>query len=148
MPDENKMMVEDLQSFYNYLYNFVDGEFAKIHFSECIEILGKIQGYLLVADKNNSKDYFSKFLNLGYFDLLKSLIEINNREISYAILKTICFLTTNIENIDFIKELYTSKIINVVISIKYDAEDELTEFLINFMKTLVLKLNKDNIFYF
>ena len=148
MPDENNMMVEHLQSFYNYLYNFVDGQFAAIHSSQCVEILGKIQGYLLVADKNNSQEYFTKFLNLDYFDLLQSLIEINNRDISYAILKTICFLTTNIENIDFIKELYTSKIINVVISIKYDAEDELTEYLINFMKTLVLKLNKDNIVYF
>ena len=66
MPDENNMMVEHLQSFYNYLYNFVDGQFAAIHSSQCVEILGKIQGYLLVADKNNSKDYFSKFLNLGY----------------------------------------------------------------------------------
>ena len=33
------MTIEDLQSFYNYL-------------------LGKIQGYLLVADKNNSKRIF------------------------------------------------------------------------------------------
>ena len=148
MPDENNMSEEHFQAFYNYLFNFVDGEFAKNHSSECIEILGKIQGYLLVADKNNSQNYFIQFLNLGFFDLLKSLIEINNRDISYAILKTICFLTTNIENINFVKELYKSKIINVIISIKYDAEDEITEFLINFMKTLVLKLNKDNIFYF
>ena len=148
MPDENNMSEEHFQAFYNYLFNFVDGEFAKNHSSECIEILGKIQGYLLVADKNNSQNYFIQFLNLGFFDLLKSLIEINNRDISYAILKTICFLTTNIENINFVKELYKSKIINAIISIKYDAEDEITEFLINFMKTLVLKLNKDNIFYF
>ena len=53
MTDENKIIIEDLQSFYNYL-------------------LWKIQEYLLVADKNNSKEYFSKFLNLVYFNLLKS----------------------------------------------------------------------------
>ena len=148
MPDEEKMNVDDLTIFYQYLFNFVDSEFSKKHYEQCIEVLGKIQGYLLVSDKKKNELYFDKFSELCYLDLFKNLVEINNRDISYGILKTICFLTTNIENENFIKELYSSKIINVVISMKFDAEDELTEFLINFMKTLALKLNKDNIYYF
>ena len=148
MPDEEKMNVDDLTIFYQYLFNFVDSDFSKKHYEQCIEVLGKIQGYLLVSDKKKNELFFDKFSELCYLDLFKSLVEINNRDISYGILKTICFLTTNIENENFIKELYSSKIINVVISMKFDAEDELTEFLINFMKTLALKLNKDNIYYF
>ena len=148
MPDEEKMNVDDLRLFYEYLFYFVDSEFSKKHYEQCIEVLGKIQGYLLVSDKKKNELYFDKFSELCYLDLFKNLVEINNRDISYGILKTICFLTTNIENENFIKELYSSKIINVVISMKFDAEDELTEFLINFMKTLALKLNKDNIYYF
>ena len=148
MPDEEKMNVDDLRIFYEYLFNFVDSEFSKKNYEQCIELLGKIQGYLLVSDKKKNELFFDKFSELCYLDLFKNLVEINNRDISYGILKTICFLTTNIENENFIKELYSSKIINVVISMKFDAEDELTEFLINFMKTLALKLNKDNIYYF
>ena len=148
MPDEEKMNVDDLRIFYEYLFYFVDSEFSKKHYEQCIEVLGKIQGYLLVSDKKKNELFFDKFSELCYLDLFKNLVEINNRDISYGILKTICFLTTNIENENFIKELYSSKIINVVISMKFDAEDELTEFLINFMKTLALKLNKDNIYYF
>ncbi len=148
MPDEEKMNVDDLRIFYEYLFYFVDSEFSKKNYEQCIELLGKIQGYLLVSDKKKNELYFDKFSELCYLDLFKSLVEINNRDISYGILKTICFLTTNVENENFIKELYSSKIINVVISMKFDAEDELTEFLINFMKTLALKLNKDNIHYF
>ena len=148
MPDEEKMNVDNLRIFYEYLFNFVDSEFSKKNYEQCIEVLGKIQGYLLVSDKKKNELFFDKFSELCYLDLFKSLVEINNRDISYGILKTICFLTTNIENENFIKELYSSKIINVVISMKFDAEDELTEFLINFMKTLALKLNKDNIYYF
>ena len=148
MPDEEKMNVDDLTIFYQYLFNFVDSDFSKKHYEQCIEVLGKIQGYLLVSDKKKNELFFDKFSELCYLDLFKNLVEINNRDISYGILKTICFLTTNIENENFIKELYSSKIINVVISMKFDAEDELTEFLINFMKTLALKLNKDNIYYF
>ena len=148
MPDEEKMNVDDLTIFYQYLFNFVDSDFSKKHYEQCIEVLGKIQGYLLVSDKKKNELFFDKFSELCYLDLFKNLVEINNRDISYGILKTICFLTTNIENKNFIKELYSSKIINVVISMKFDAEDELTEFLINFMKTLALKLNKDNIYYF
>ena len=148
MPDEEKMNVDHLTIFYQYLFNFVDSDFSKKHYEQCIEVLGKIQGYLLVSDKKKNELFFDKFSELCYLDLFKNLVEINNRDISYGILKTICFLTTNIENENFIKELYSSKIINVVISMKFDAEDELTEFLINFMKTLALKLNKDNIYYF
>ncbi len=148
MPEESKMKVDDLAIFYNYLNYFVEINFANKKSEQCIEILGKIQGYLLVADKKKHNEYFDKFIELKYFELLKILLENKIKDISYAILKTICFLTLNIENENLIKEIYSSKIINNVISIKFKNEDELNEFLINFMKSLTLKLNKDNISYF
>ena len=106
MPDEEKMNVDDLTIFYQYLFNFVDSDFSKKHYEQCIEVLGKIQGYLLVSDKKKNELFFDKFSELCYLDLFKNLVEINNRDISYGILKTICFLTTNIENENFIKKLY------------------------------------------
>ena len=148
MPEEANMKANDLIIFYNYLNYFVEINFAKKNFNQCIEILGKIQGYLLVADKKNYNEYFQIFIELKYVELLKILLENQIKDISYAILKTICFLTLNIENENLIKEIYSSKIINNVISIKFKIEDEFNEFLINFMKSLTLKLNKDNISYF
>ena len=148
MPVENKMEVNHLIIFHNNLSYFIEINFAKKHSNQCIEILGKIQGYLLVADKKKYNEYFDKFIELKFFELFKILLEIKIKDISYGILKTICFLTLNLENENFIKEIYSSKIIENVISIKFNYDDELNEFLINFMKSLTLKLNKDNISYF
>lgn len=147
IPEENKMNLNDLRKYFEYLCNFINENFLKKHIKEFMETLGKIEGYLLISDKKNYENYFNLFFELNYFDLFKNILLLENIEINYEILKSICFLVSNIQNSNFIKELYSSKIINNIIVLRFE-EDELTEFLINFMKTLSLKLTKENISFF
>ena len=106
IPEENKMNLNDLRKYFEYLCNFINENFLKKHIKEFMETLGKIEGYLLISDKKNYENYFNLFFELNYFHLLKNIFLLENIEINYEILKSICFLVSNIQNSNFIKELY------------------------------------------
>ena len=122
--------------------------------------IGQIEGYLIVADKKKLPQYFQAFIELQFLDIFNTLLDKNNSDISFCILEGIYFLSTNIKNEELNLHMYQTKfktkiegqninIIDKIISInELNQKDEFLTYQINFMKSLTLKINEQNLFYF
>jgi hypothetical protein len=121
--------------------------------------LGEIQGYLLVADRKNLKEYFDYFCKLNFLDLFNSFFEKRVEGITFSMLEMISFLTINIQNQELLEYIYSKKyptniigqqmnIIDKLISLDTKKNEEYLTYQINFIKSLTLKMNINSLNYF
>ena len=159
-PDESKMNTEDLIVFKKELTELIYNDSYDINdLNKIKNIIHRLEGYLLMADKKKKFQYFDSFYELGLLNILNSLLNKGNSQISFCILECIYILLTNIQNTGLIFYLYSSKfqtfipgeylnIIDKIISIDARKKDEFLTYQVNFIKSLTLKLNKDCIDFF
>ena len=159
-PDESKMNTEDLIVFKKELTELIYNDSYDINdLNKIKNIIHRLEGYLLMADKKKKFQYFDSFYELGLLNILNSLLNKGNSQISFCILECIYILLTNIQKTGLIFYLYSSKfqtfipgeylnIIDKIISIDARKKDEFLTYQVNFIKSLTLKLNKDCIDFF
>ena len=121
--------------------------------------LGEIQGYLLVADRKNLKEYFDYFCKLNFLDIFNNFIEKRIEGVTYSMLEMVTFLTINIQNQDLLEYIYSKKyptqiigqqmnLIDKLISLETKKNEEYLTYQINFIKSLTLKMNINSLNYF
>ena len=159
-PNESKMKVKDFDKLKEklcallMLKNIGKKEIEKLNVC-----LGEIQGYLLVADRKNLKEYFKYFCDLNILNLFNSFLEKGIEAITFSILKMVSFLVINIQNKELLEYIYSKKfpagmfgqtmnIIDILISLNNKSNEEYLTYQINFIKSLTLKINIDTLNYF
>ena len=160
-PDESKMSKTKMEEFKKTLLKLLNQEkYSNKDIDKIKKKVGEIEGYLIVADKKKLPEYFKAFTDLNLLEVFNSLLEKNNSEISFCILEATYFLSTNLKNEDLILNMYKTKfktkipgqkmnIIDKIISLsEVNQKDEFLTYQINFMKSLTLKINESNLFYF
>ena len=160
-PDESKMSTVKMEEFNKYLQKFLPQEkYSNKDIDKIKKKIGEIEGYLIVADKKKLPEYFQTFSQLNILDTFNSLLDKNNSEISFCILEATYFLSTNLKNEELILNMYKTKfktkvkgeemnIIDKIISLsEINQKDDFLTYQINFMKSLTLKIDENNLFYF
>lgn len=158
-PNEEKMKVKNLDSIKENLLKLLLKKINKQEIDNLNKYLGEIQGYLLVADRKNLKEYFDYFCKLNFLDLFNTFYEKNVEGITFSMLEMISFLTTNIQNQDLLEYIYSKKyptniigqkmnIIDKLISLDTKKNEEYLTYQINFIKSLTLKMNINSLNYF
>ena len=154
------MAIEDLIVFKKELTELLYNETYYINdFNKIKEIIHRLEGYLLMADKKKLFKYFDSFYELNLLNILNSFLNKGIPQISFCILECIYILLTNIQNTGFIFYLYSTKyqtyvpgenlnIIDKIISIDAKKKEEFLTYQVNFIKSLTLKLNIDCIEFF
>ncbi len=121
--------------------------------------LGEVQGYLLVADRKNLKEYFDYFCKLNFLDIFNNFLEKRIEGVTYSMLEMVSFLTINIQNQELLEYIYSKKypthipgqqmnIIDKLISLDTKKNEEYLTYQINFIKSLTLKININSLNYF
>ena len=160
-PVESKMSKAKMEEIKKALLKRVNLEkYTNKDIDKIKQNIGQIEGYLIVADKKKLPQYFQAFIELQFLDIFNTLLDKNNSDISFCILEGIYFLSTNIKNEELNLHMYQTKfktkiegqninIIDKIISInELNQKDEFLTYQINFMKSLTLKINEQNLFYF
>ena len=160
-PDESKMSKGKMEEFNKSLQKLITQEkYSNKDIDKIKKKIGEIEGYLIVADKKKLPEYFKAFSELNILNTFNSLLDKNNSEISFCILEATYFLSTNLKNEDLILNMYKTKfktrvqgeemnIIDKIISLsEINQKEEFLTYQINFMKSLTLKINENNLFYF
>ena len=159
-PDASKMTLNDLIYFKKELTEMLHYDTYDINdYNKIREIIRRIEGYLLMADKKKLFKYFDSFYELGLLNTFNCFLDKGKQQISFCILECIYILLTNIQNTGFIFYLYGTKystfipgeslnIIDKIISIDARKKEEFLSYQVNFIKSLTLKLNIDCIEFF
>ena len=160
-PDESKMSKSKMEDINKSLLKLINQEkYSNKDIEKIKKRVGEIQGYLIVADKKKMPEYFDAFAEFNILDTFNSLLDKNNSEISFCILEATYFLSTNLKNEALILNMYKTKfktkirgqemnIIDKIISLREDNQkEEFLTYQINFMKSLTLKIDEKNLFYF
>ena len=165
LPNEETMQLKDLDNLQhelNLIYQSknLSDKSVRTNLNSC---LGKLKGYILVADRKNLTDYFGKFYNLNLLDLFIDFLELGIQPISFSIIEMFSFFISNIENKDFLDYLYKTKypanipdipdikinILDKLINLDPLKDDEFLSIQVNFIKSLTLKkINIDSLHYF
>ena len=158
-PNEEKMKVNNLDSIKENLTRLLMKKINQQAIDNLNRYLGEIQGYLLVADRKNLKEYFDYFCKLNFLDLFNSFFEKRVEGITFSMLEMISFLTINIQNQELLEYIYSKKyptniigqqmnIIDKLISLDTKKNEEYLTYQINFIKSLTLKMNINSLNYF
>ena len=158
-PNEEKMKVNNLDSIKENLTRLLMKKINQQEIDNLNRYLGEIQGYLLVADRKNLKEYFDYFCKLNFLDLFNSFFEKRVEGITFSMLEMISFLTINIQNQELLEYIYSKKyptniigqqmnIIDKLISLDTKKNEEYLTYQINFIKSLTLKMNINSLNYF
>ena len=160
-PDESKMSKSKMEDINKSLLKLINQEkYSNKDIEKIKKRVGEIQGYLIVADKKKMPEYFDAFAEFNILDTFNSLLDKNNSEISFCILEATYFLSTNLKNEALILNMYKTKfktkirgqemnIIDKIISLsETNQKEEFLTYQINFMKSLTLKIDEKNLFYF
>ena len=159
--DESKMTVQKFDEFGKNLIKFINSNMKDNpkEIEKAKKKIGEISGYLIAADKKKFPIYFTKFGEFGTLNIFNSLLDLNIPEISFCILEAISFLLLNLKNKDLALSMYKTKyttniqgqemnILDKLMGLRIDDKDEFLNHQINFMKSLSLKFDADNVFYF
>ena len=158
-PDENKMKLKKLNNIKDKLNKILLSKNITNEINNLNRYIGKLEGILLVTDRNNLKEYHEYFQQLDFLTIFNDFIEIDNAQIGLAFLSLINFLIINIKNKDMLKYIFETKfktqiegirmnLIDKIISLDTKNDEEYLTQQINFMKSLSLKLDIDNLKYF
>ena len=157
-PNENKMKTKDLKKIKEKLDKLLLKNLIK-KIDKLNDFLGKIQGYLLVADQKNLIEYFNYFCELNFLDVFNSFFEKGIESITFSILQMISFLTINIQNQELIEYIYRKRystnipgqnmnLIDKLISLDTKKNEEYLTYQINFIKSLTLRIKINTLNYF
>ena len=109
-PDESKMSTEDLILFKKELTELLYKEaYYNKDLNKIKEILRRLVGYLLMADKKKLFNYFDIFYELNILNILDGFLNKKITQISFYILDCIYTLITNIQNTGFVFYIYSTK---------------------------------------
>ena len=160
-PDESKMKKSRMEEMKKVLLKLLSQDkYNNKDIDKIKKNIGEIEGYLIVADKKKLSEYFDAFTELNILDVFNSLLDKDNPDICFCILEATYFLSTNLKNENLILNIYKTKfktkiegqemnLIDKIISISEKGKkDEFLTYQINFMKSLTLKIDSNNIFYF
>ena len=158
-PDEKKMKLKKLDKIKDALNKIYSKKIGDAEIENLSELLGKLQGYLVVADRDNLKEYYEHFRQLDFLSIFNNFIEKNIEKITFLVLEMMSFLTTNIKNKDILEYIYKQKfptniqginmnIIDKLISLDTKKNEGFLTFQINFIKSLTLKMNIETLNYF
>ena len=158
-PNEDKMTVKNLDNIKVNLTKLLIKKIDQKEIDTLNKYLGEIQGYLLVADRKNLKEYFDYFCKLNFLDLFNSFYEKNIEGSTFSMLEMISFLTINIQNQELLEYIYSQKyptnimgqqmnIIDKLISLDTKKNEEYLTYQVNFIKSLTLKMNINSLNYF
>ena len=158
-PNEEKMNIKNLDNLKGELYQLLTKNMNQPYLEDLNRYLGEIQGYLLVADRKNLKEYFDYFCKLNFLDIFNTFLEKRIERITFSILAMISFLTVNIQNKELLDYIYDKKyptripgqqmnIIDKLISLDAKKNEEYLTYQINFIKSLTLKINIKSLNYF
>ena len=159
-PDESKMNVKKLDPIRETLIKIYSKKaITNVELEALNKCLGELQGFLLVADRKNLKEYNTHFIKLNFLTLFNNFLDKNVSRVTFAILEMINFLTTNIQNKELLEYIYKEKfltniqginmnIIDKLISLDTKKNEEYLTYQINFIKSLTLKMNIDTLNYF
>ena len=160
IPDENKMKLKKLDNIKDNLIKLLSlKKISKTELDNLKKYLGELQGYLLVADRKNLKEYYDHFRELDFLTLFNEYLDKRVEQFMFPILEMINFLTTNLQNQEIITYIYQTKfktaiqgikmnIIDKLISLDTKKNEEYLTYQINFIKSLTLKINIDTLKYF
>ena len=161
IPDETKMTIPKFEEFGKVLMKFINSNVKDNpkEIEKAIKKISEISGYLIAADKKKFPQYFTKFNEFGFLAIFNSLLDLDISDISFCILEAINFLLLNLKNKDLILTIYKTKfktkiqgqemnILDKLMGINLEDKDEFLNHQINFMKSLSLKFDNDNVFYF
>ena len=158
-PDESKMKPKKLDYIKDSLNKIFSKKIGKPEMETLNKCLGELQGYLLVADRKNLKEYYDYFYKLDFLTIFNNFLEKHIDRITFMILEMINFLTTNIQNKEILEYIYKQKfpsniqginmnIIDKLILLDTKKNEEYLTYQINFIKSLTLKINIDSLNYF
>jgi hypothetical protein len=158
-PNEEKMKVTNLDNIKENLLRLLLKKFSPQEVDNLNRYLGEIQGYLLVADRKNLKEYFDYFCKINFLDLFNNFFEKRIEAITYSMLEMVTFLTINIQNQELLEYIYSKKyptqiagqqmnLIDKLISLDTKKNEEYLTYQINFIKSLTLKMNINSLNYF
>ena len=161
IPDETKMTPLKFEDLSKSLQKFINSG-SKENVKEIEKARNKISeiaGYLIAAEKKKFPQYFTAFADLNILNTFNSLLDLGIPDISFCILEALNFLLLNLKNQDLKLSIYSTKyktkiqgqsmnIIDKLSGLNLEGKDEFLNIQINFMKSLSLKFDNDNIFYF
>ena len=157
-PNEEKMKVKNVDNIKENLYKLTK-KINQHEINNLNKCLGEIQGYLLVADRKNLKEYFDYFCQLNFLDIFNELYEKGIEGVTFSMLEMVSFLTTNIQNQELLEYIYSKKyetklgglkmnLIDKLICLNTKKNEEYLTYQINFIKSLTLKININSLNYF
>ena len=157
-PNEEKMKVKNLDMIKENLYK-LSKKINQREINNLNKIFGEIQGYLLIADRKNLKEYFAYFCELNFLDIFNELFEKGIEGVTFSLLEMVSFLTTNIQNQELLEYIYSKKyetklgglkmnLIDKLICLNTKKNEEYLTYQINFIKSLTLKINIKSLYYY
>ena len=161
IPDETKMTIPKFEDMAKTLIKFINSN-NKQNVKEIEKMktkISEISGYLIAADKKKMPQYFTAFDDLKILNIFNALLDLDISDISFCILEAVNFLLLNLKNKELILNIYKTKyktkiqgqimnILDKLMGLNLEGKDEFLNHQINFMKSLSLKFDNDNIFYF
>ena len=74
-PYEKKMKLKKLDKIKDALNKIYSKKIGDVEIENLSELLGKLQGYLVVADRDNLKEYYEHFRQLDFLSIFNNFIE-------------------------------------------------------------------------
>ena len=161
IPEESEMTLIKFEDSTNALQKYIysNSIFNNRDIENINKIIGEISGYLIAAEKKKFPEYFTAFANLNILNIFNSLVDLNITNLSLCILEALNFLILNLKNNEIKLSIYSTKyktkipgqemnIIDKLNELNLEDTDEFLSMQINFMKSLSLKLDNNNIYYF
>ena len=148
VPTDNVMNKTNFILLTKGMKKFYEEDLARYNSAKLNEKVKKIEEYLIEDDEKKYGYYFNIFIDNNVILMYRHFLTYKICKVSLIILKSIFFLCTNIKNRQYINYIYISKIIDDLFQINFNLNEEFLTTQINFMKSISLKLNKDNLSYF
>ena len=148
VPKDNVMNKTNFILLTKGMKKFYEEDLARYNSAKLNEKVKKIEEYLIEDDEKKFGYYFNIFIDNNVISMYRHFLTYKICKVSLIILKSIFFLCSNIKNKQYINYIYVSKIIDDLFQINFNLNEEFLSTQINFMKSISLKLNKDNLFYF
>ena len=148
VPKDNVMNKTNFILLTKGMKKFYEEDLARYNSAKLNEKVKKIEEYLIEDDEKKFGYYFNIFIDNNVIAMYRHFLTYKICKVSLIILKSIFFLCSNIKNRQYINYIYVSKIIDDLFQINFNLNEEFLSTQINFMKSISLKLNKDNLYYF
>ena len=112
-------------------------------------IIDTLIEYLISVKDNKDTKYFDIFMQLNMIKEIIGLTSENNRIINIAVFKGFALLLSNLSNHDQLLYLFSNNYINRLLCLPYDNTDtDFVYYYINFIKSLVMKIDNKTVNYF